>query len=58
MQQLKQMKQKKLMPYFVKTLEQNLPAQKFYESMGFHVSGELLSRIGEHDYVEKIYTYE
>jgi len=47
---LQQLRQKKMMPYFVKTLENNLPAQKFYEAMGFHATGSLVSRIGAIDY--------
>ena len=53
---MQQLQQKKLMPYFVKTLENNLPAQTFYEAMGFHATDNLVSRIGKLDYKEIIYT--
>jgi ribosomal protein S18 acetylase RimI-like enzyme len=50
-----QLKQKSLTPYIVVTLETNLPAQKFYQSIGFKFIGNVFTCIGEKKYKENVY---
>jgi ribosomal protein S18 acetylase RimI-like enzyme len=52
---IRQLQQKNMIPYIVITLENNIPAQKFYESIGFHFTDKVLSCIGESDYIENVY---
>ena len=54
-QAIEQLQQKNLSPYIVITLENNIPAQKFYESIGFNFSDKILAHIGESDYTENVY---
>lgn len=44
-----------LIPFLVSTLEQNIAAQKFYEKLGFDQVGDIATRVGDRDYLERIY---
>lgn len=55
---MQKLQQKSLSPYIVITLENNLPAQKFYESIGFYFIDKIITPIGTSNYIENVYTRE
>mgnify|MGYP001559127747 FL=1 len=46
-----------LTPFIVTTLEVNFPARKFYEKLGFEVTGQIITEVGDKLYPETVYLY-
>ena len=47
--------EKELTPYIVTTLEENIPAQKFYEKLGFTEAGKIITQVWDEAYPEIVY---
>lgn len=47
-----------LSPYIVTTLEANIPAQKFYEKLGFIAIDQIMTLVGEIEYPEIVFLKE
>lgn len=47
-----------LSPFFVTTLEVNLPARKFYEKLGFKAIDKIMTEVGDKLYPETVYLFD
>lgn len=54
---IEHLKQVNLAPFIVTTLEVNLPARKFYEKLGFKVTSQIMTEVGDKVYPETVYLY-